>query len=149
VASNTQPIYTVTPLSRGVQLTAANTRSDGNGTIGTDMFVVFLSDATNASYLSSIKFMPWATVAGTATTGTVIRVYISTQTSGATTSANTFLIAELSAAAQTADSATVAVYPLELQVNRAITAGYAVLASIHAAPAANTGWAATSYGGNY
>lgn len=146
--ANTTPIYTLTPITPSVQLTAANTRSDGNGTIGTDIFRL-MTAGSNGSFLSSIRFMPWATVAGTATTGTVIRVYLSSQTSGATTSANTFLIGEYSAAAQTADSATVGVYPIDAQINRALSAGEAVLISIHAAPAANTGWAATGFGGDY
>ena len=146
--ANTHPIYTLAPVASSQQLTTGNNRSDGNGTIGTDMFLVFVA-STSGGYVSSIRFMPWATVAGTAVTATVIRVYLSEATVGATTSADTHLIAEISAAAQTADSATVGVYPIELQLNKAIKGGNTVLVSIHTTPAANTGWAATCFGGNY
>ncbi len=148
MAANSNPIYTVSPNARGAQLTASNTRSDGNGTIGTDIYLVFTASASGG-YCSSVRFMPWATVAGTATTATVLRVYISQQTSGATTSSNTWLIAEVAAASQSADSASAAVYPIEVPINKAITANYTVLVSMHHAPAANTGWVATAFGGNY
>jgi len=112
------------------------------------MFKLFTAGA-DGSYVSTIKLMPWATVAGTATTATVIRTFTSTLGSGATTSADTFLLDEKSAAAQTVDSATVGVYPIEIQINKALPAGMSILMSIHAAPAANTGWAATIFAGDY
>jgi hypothetical protein len=112
------------------------------------MFLI-VKAGTDGAYISSIRFMPWATAAGTATTATVIRLYTSTLDSGATTSANPFLLAEFAVAAQTADSTTAAVYPIDAQINRAIPASMTILASIHAAPAANTGWAATAFGGGY
>jgi hypothetical protein len=148
MAQNTQPIYTLVPQSTSTQLTAANTRSDGNGTIGTDIFKVFEAGA-DGGFVSTIKFMPWATAAATATTATVIRVFISSMTSGATTSADTFLFMEVAAASQSADSSTAAVFPIEVMVNKAIKGGFTVLVSMHAAPAANTGWAAICFGGSY
>lgn len=148
MAANTKPIYTLVPSSGSEQLTTGNNRSDGNGTIGTDMFKIFEASASGG-YVSSVRFAPWATVAGTATAATVARLYISGSTSGATTSANTFLIGEYALAAQTADSATVATYIVEAQINKAIKGGFTILASIHTTPSANTGWSATCFGGNY
>lgn len=148
MAANTHPIYTETPVINSVQLATGNARSNGGGTIGTDMFLIAKAGLDGA-YISSIRFMPWASVAGTATTATVIRIYTSTIDSGATTSADTFLYKEISVAAQTADSTTAGVYPIDEILNMALPAGMTILCSIHATPAANTGWAATGLGGGY
>jgi hypothetical protein len=77
-------------------------------------------------------------------------VFLSSQTSGATTGGtNTWLLGEITLAAQTADSTASAVYQLELMLNMAIPAGYTILVTNHAAPAANTNWQAMVIGGDY
>jgi hypothetical protein len=150
--ANTSPIYTLSPALGSGQLTpsvTANTKSDGAGTIGTDIIKVFTADATNGSYVSSLRFCPYATVAATATTSTTLRVFISTQTSGATTAADTWLFAEVSAAAQTADHSTNATFAIEIPINRILPPSYTILVTQHVVAAANTGWHATVFAGNY
>lgn len=149
MAANTAPIFTLTPNVNGVAITAACTKSDGTGTIATDVFKAFTAGSAG-SWISKVRFNPCATTAGTATTATVGRVFLSSQTSGATTGAtNTWLIGEITLSAQTADSTSAAVNSLDIPCNFAIPAGYTILVTCHAAPAANSAWQATVYGGDY
>src|SRR5437588_11389000 len=116
MAANTSPIFALTPnVGRAVLLpaTTANTKSDGTGTIATDMLVAFTA-GTNGSLVYSIRFTPVASVAATATTATTLRAFESTQASGATTNANTSNLAEVAAAAQTADHSTNAIFFIEM-----------------------------------
>jgi hypothetical protein len=149
MAINNNPIFSGIADFGAVKLTAANTKSDGQGTIGTDMFKLYSADSTNGSYISAIRFSPYGTAAATNTTATVIRIYISSLATGATTDADTHLIAEIAAASQSADNSSTATFPLEYPLNRAIPPGYHILVSIHAAPAANTGWKAVCFAGKY
>ena len=70
MAGNTDPIYSKVGKISGVEVTAANTKSDGAGTIGTDIFLAFTADATNGSFVRDIKTFLTATTAATATTAT-------------------------------------------------------------------------------
>lgn len=149
MTANTNPIFGIAPNAGGVAITAANTSSAGGGTIGTDIFKAFTAGA-NGAWISKVRLNPVATVAGTATSATVGRVYLSSKTSGATAAGtDTWLIAEVTLAAQTADSTSAATNPIEVPCNFAIPAGYTILATTHAAPAANTSWQATVYGSDY
>ncbi len=148
--ANIAPIYSKIGAIAGVAVGgAANTRSDGVGTIGTDMFKVFTADATNGSFVQRVRLSPVATAAATATTATVHRLYISTKTSGGTTQADTWLIQEVSAPAQTADQTAVATAFLEVPINVALPPSYTILVSTHLANAANTSWTAVVFAGNY
>lgn len=147
--ANTAPIFSLTPNIGGGAATAANTVGDGGGTIGTDIFKIFTAGA-NGAWLNRIRFQAVSSVAATATTATVARVFISSVTSGATTNANTFCVLEVTLATVTADHSTAATDFVERQLNMAIPAGYTVLITNHAAPAANTRWLTTLPGsGDY
>jgi hypothetical protein len=148
--ANIDPIYSRVGAISGVAVgLAANTSSSGTGTIGTDIFKVFTADATNGSWVSRIRLHPVATVAATATSATVIRIFISSQTSGSTTQANTWLFQEIGAASQSADNSTAAANALEVPLNIALPPSYTILVTNHAVNAANTSWTATVFGGNY
>lgn len=148
MGGNAQPQFTRQGNVNSVLITAANTSSEGGGTIGTDTFLAFTADATNGSFVDSVRFIPVAT-ATTTTTATVGRVYISSVTSGTTTSANTWLVDEVTLAAQSADSGTTPVYQIDVPVNTRIPAGYTILVQTNAAPAANTAWRVLVFGGDY
>jgi hypothetical protein len=149
MAAGTNPIFTDSVNVGCVAITAACTKSDGTGTIATDIFKAFTAGA-DGSFVQKVRFNNVGTVAGTACTATVYRVYISSATSGATTGGtNTFLVGEVSNLAQNTDHATVATYPVEIVVNQVIPANWTVLVSSHAAPAANTGIQAIVVGGDY
>lgn len=147
--ANTNPIFTVTPNIGGSIIGAnANTKSDGAGTVGTDMMKVFTS-GTNGSYVSRIRFNPYATAAATATAATVLRIYYSTVGSSTTTSADTRLIHEIAAAAQTADQTTTATFYIEVPLGFAMPASSFLHVSSHVVNNANTGWQAVCFGGDY
>ena len=151
MAAGTTPIYTLLPeIGAGIWLpaTTANVKSDGVGTIGTDM-VLLMTSGTDGSFLNKIRFSPAASVAATATTASVIRVYLSTQSSGATTNANTHLIGEIAAPSQTADQTTTATNYLEFPLGFAVQTGHSVLFSMHHSAAANTSWKGVVMYGDY
>lgn len=145
--ANTSPIFTLTPKVTGVRVTAANTSSAGGGTIGTDIFLAFTPGA-NGSYLQKIRFSLAESTINTASSAAVLRVYVSTLSTGSTSAADTFLIQEINAASQT-PSSTVSGYPIEIPLNFAIPSDRYLLVSTSVAPATNTTWVATTYGGDY
>jgi hypothetical protein len=150
MAANTAPIWSLSPSISGCNFTVANTNSDGTGTIGTNIFKAFTADATNGSYVSRIRLACVGTTAGTNTTATVLRVYICSVSSGATTpGTNCWLFTEIAQAIQTTDSASAATYQPEIPLNFALPAGYTILVSTHVVSVANTFYQATVYGGNY
>jgi len=148
--ANTSPVYPLTPNTPVGKVigAAANVKSDGAGTIGTDIMIVFTAGA-NGSFLESVRFSPFASAAATATTPTTLRLFLSSATSGAVTSANTSLLQEITAGAQTADHSTTATFFFEIPLNKKIQANYTILASAHVINAASTGWMCTAWGGDF
>lgn len=146
--ANTDPIWTKNGKISSVLVTAANTSSQGGGTVGTDIFLAFTADATNGSFVQRVRCIPTAT-APTTTTATVARIFISSVTSGSTTSSNTFLWDELVLPAIAADNASAAVPEFDIILNIPLPAGYTVLITNHAAPAASTAWRFVVVGGDY
>lgn len=131
-----------------VLVTAANTSSQGGGTIATDIFLAFTAGA-NGSYVDKLRFIATGTAANTATTATVARVFISTQAAGATTSANTFLYQEVTLPVVTADSSTAAGNAFDVPFGFRLPANVTILVTNHAAPAATTAWRADVNGNDY
>ncbi len=153
MAANKQPIFSRTPdiqLSIWTNSSTANVKSDGTGTIGTDMLLGFAADVTEGGYLDRSRFSPSASAASTATGATMLRVYLSTKTSGSTTRTDTFLWQEVALSAQTVDTAgTTPSNYVEVNFGFAIPAGMTVLWSMHAVASANTSWQAVAIGGKY
>lgn len=151
MAANTAPIFTDTPVigrGRWLSSSTANADSDGSGTIGTDI-VLLLTGATDGTFINRIRLTPAATAAATATTASIHRIFLSTQTSGATTSADTTLIAEYAAPAQTAAQTTTSVQPIDIPLGFYIPSTISILWSMHHAAAANTLWHAVVFAGGY
>ena len=146
---NNDPIYSKVGKIGAVAVTAANTSSQGGGTVGTDIFLLFTADATNGSFVRNIQMMPTASAAATATTATVARIFYSTVGSGATTSSNTHLLQEIALGSQTADQTTTATFSINIPLNFAMPPGTFLLVTNHAAPAASTQWKAIAFGGDY
>lgn len=132
----------------GVAVTAANVKSDGAGTIGTDIFLCFTADATNGSLVEYVRFTPTATTA-TTTTATVGRVFVSSATSGAITSATTTCVGEVALPASAAANATTAVNVIDVPLNIRLPPGWTILVTNHSAPAANSAWKAITVSGDY
>ena len=145
---NSAPQFTKNGVIGSVLVTAANTSSAGGGTIGTDIFKFVTADATYGTFVEFVRCIAVATAA-TSTTASVMRIFASSVTSGATTSANTILIAEVAIPITAADNATTAVNSIDIPCNFRLPAGWTLLATNHAAPAANTNWRAIAFGGDY
>jgi hypothetical protein len=126
----------------------ANTKSDGTGTIGTDM-VKALTGTTEGTFVQKLRFFPAASTAATATTASVIRVYLSTVGSGSTTRTDTTCIGEISATSQSAANSTSGAMPLELPIGFIVPSGYYLHWSMHHAAAANTSWGCVPIASNY
>jgi hypothetical protein len=148
--ANTNPIFTLTPNVGMVTITqaAANVKSDGVGTVATDMFKVFTAGA-NGSFIDRVRFFSVASAANTTGVATTLRVFISTVASGGTTAADTFLIAELSVPAIASDHATNATAPYEILLGFAIPTGMYIHVAQHVAQTANQNWIAVAIGGDY
>jgi hypothetical protein len=145
--ANTSPIFTLTPKFSSARITAANTSSAGGGTVGTDIFLAF-SPGSNGSYLQKVRFSLTESTIATASAACVLRIFLSTQSSGSTTSSNTWLIQEVVAATQT-PSSTLSGSPIDIPLNFAIPSTQFLLVSASVAPNANTTWNANVFGGDY
>lgn len=145
--ANTDPIYSASGLFGSIAVTAANTSSQGGGTIATDIFLVFTA-GSNGNFIREVRWILGESTIATASTATVGRIFLSTQSSGATTSSNTHLLAEVALASQT-PSSTLAGVPIVIPLNIIVPSGYSLLATNHAAPAAATHWKAIAFGGAY
>lgn len=150
MAQNTSPIFSLVPVVGFGTITGnvGLTRSDGVGTIGTDIFKIFTADATDGSFVSKIRINPAATTS-TTMTASVLRFYISTITSGATTAADTVLYQELTVAALAAAHTSSGVNFYEVSFNFPLAPGQTILVSIDDNLAANTRWQFLIFGGDY
>lgn len=151
MAANVAPIYTLIPvIGAAVWLpaTTANVKSDGTGTVGTDILLL-LTGGTNGSFINKIRLIPAASAAATATTPTVARAYLSTVSASSTTSANTHLFAEVPCPAQTADQTTTAISSIEIPCGFYIPSTQSILVSMHHAAATSTAWKFLCFAGNY
>jgi hypothetical protein len=148
--ANTAPIFTLTPNVGRVTITqaSANVKSDGTGTVATDIFKVFTAGASG-SFVERVRFMSVASAAATTGVATTLRVFLSTVGAGGTTAADTFLIGEVSVPALNTDNSTNATAPYELVLNFAIPASTFILVSQHVAQTANQNWIALAIGGDY
>lgn len=149
--ANTSPIYTLTPNIGQARITAQQAgsgKSDGSGTVGTDIFKAFTAGA-NGSFVRDIRIKPAAATAGTTTTATNIRIYLSTVGSGSTTSSDTKLIDEITIPAVTAGSTTAATPQFGVTLNMVIPSGSYIHVGSGNSIAANTEFHATVVGADY
>lgn len=148
--ANTSPIWTLTPNVGAVDITntVANVNTIAPGTIGTNCFLAFSAGA-DGSYLQKIRFSFVSTTSVISSVATTLQVYLSTINTGATSAANTDLIAQVQAAAQTVSAVTTAPYPIEIPLNFAIPTGRYLLVSQSVAQTTNSNWNAIAFGGNY
>jgi hypothetical protein len=148
--ANTSPIWTNTPNVASVQISpsTANVNTQAPGTIGTNSFLAF-SAGTNGSYLQKVRFVFTSTTGSISSVATTLQVYISSISTGVTTTANTALISQVQAATQTISAVTTAPYLIEVPLNIAIPTGRFILVSQSVAQNANAAWEATVFGGDY
>lgn len=151
MAGNTTPIFAAAGIIGTARITAQQVgagKSDGSGTIATDIFKCVTGGA-NGTYVKELRCKAAAATAGTVTTATSIRVYASTVGAGATTSADTKLIAEFAIPAVTAGSTNAPTPDFVIPLNYVIPSGSFLHVGSGAAIAANTEFHATGWGGDY
>lgn len=139
---NTQPIYSKAALAQwAVNMTAANNTIDI--TSGTT-YTVFTADATNGSFCPgvTVKVNPSQNTAAT-----VMRFWLNNGSSVGTDT-NSVLIGELGMPATTT-SATAPQPDFFFPVNRALPAGYKIIATLGTAPGGSGEIMATVMGGQY
>ena len=153
--ANTSPIYTLTPNVGNAKITTtyAQVKSDGTsaGSANDRMVLVFTAGA-NGSYVDSIRFFAVASAAAVNSVATTLRAYLSTVAApeaGATTSANTYLLGEISVPIVAASNSTNATNFYEIILNKAIPAGTYIHVSQHVAQTTNQNWQAMIFGGDY
>lgn len=145
---NTTPNFTDNGNVSSIPVTAGNTSSEGGGTIGTSMFLAFTAGA-NGSYVDFLRWFATASTAATSTTATIGRIFICSITTGSPTSANCYCIGEIALPSVSADSSSAALNPIDIPLGFRLPAGWAILVTNHVAPAANSQWIATVFGGDY
>ena len=134
---NTSPIFSRQgQINWGSVLTAANTATDGTGTVAT----AFTADATDGSYIQRLRIKPVG-----ANVASVMRIFINNG-SATTVAANNFLYGEVSLPATTASN-TAAMVELDYPLNIALPPGFRITYCIATAVAG--GWAAGGIGGSY
>lgn len=149
--SNTSPIFTLTPYVGKINLVGniGLTASDGAGTIAaTPGLFLLVTGAAQGTLISRIHIHAYATAA-TNTAATVLRFYLSTQTSGVCTAANTFVFCEVGFGILAAANATTALTAVDIPINFVVPATEGILVSSHANLAANTGFQILAIGGSY
>lgn len=153
MVANTAPIFTLTPNVGKLLIptTNAQVKSDGTsaGTSADVMYKIFTAGA-NGSFLDKIIFRSVANTANTTGVATVLRAYLSTVSApGATTTADTTCIGEISVPALASANSVNAPSSFEMSISQAIPTGMYVHVSQHVAQTTNQAWAAVAYGGDY
>lgn len=149
--ANTTPIFPKTPRVAGGAITpslSANVKSDGAGTIGTDMLLLF-TPGSNGSFVQRVRVKAAASAAATSTSATVIRIFASTQSSGATTNANTQLIGEIQIPSVSAANATGGTPDFDIPVGFAFPSDRYILACTSVVAATNTSFGLTVIAGDF
>ncbi len=152
MSQNTTPAWSNAGVLGNAILALANTRSDGVGNLTTGVTMYLLVDGSgfaDGALIDAVRIMCVANTAAVNTVATVIRLFSSTVTSGATTAADTFLFDEIAVPIISAASATLAQNRIEIPVGWRLPAGRSILASTHIAAASNTFWNLNAYGGKY
>ena len=149
MSQNTSPIFGLTPNVGTASLTTTGivTGSNGGGLIGTNMFVAFVA-GPSGSFVNKIRFSSVSVSPLTGVT-TVLRTYLSTQTTGLTSPNNTFLVGEISVPAIPSGNSNNSTNFYELPLNFAIEARHSILVSQHTAQTSNQNWIAVCWGSDY
>ena len=148
---NTQPIYTAHPdvQNAGALIAAVNAvLYNAAGTIGTDIYKIFTADATNGGFVQRVRIQ-YVANATTASNACVMRLFISSKTSGATTDADTVFYESVTIPATGTLTTTAGNSFYDVMFNFALPASYTILAKITVAQPASCGFVALAIGGNY
>ena len=140
MAANNVPIFSKVGVINWSTTTLATVLAADYTGVGAHNVLAFTADATNGSFLRSLKLKAIGT-----NVATVARVYINNGSTNGTAT-NNFFFAEFSLPATTA-STTTATTDIEIPLNVALPPGYKVYVGLGATVAA--GWVVGGIGGNF
>ncbi len=145
---NATPQFTKNGVINSTLIYDNNSKTDGSGVINTNIYVAFTANATYGSYVDYIRLIPVAITENSPTTTTVVCIFISSITSGATSSANTYLVAEINLPSQVACSSTAPTVYTDVPCGFRLPPGYTILVTAHHEPN-DYYWRALVFGGDY
>jgi hypothetical protein len=134
--ANTDPIYTTLGDVQWATLAAANTATDGTGTVAT----VFTADATNGGYIDRVVVQ-----SSGSTVATRLSLFLNNGSTNATATNNSHIAQITLAASTSSNTAGAASYEVPLRL--ALPAGYKVNAIV--ATWSTGTWHLTGVGGKY
>lgn len=150
--ANNAPVYSKIGdvQSNTTLITAVNASLyNAAGTVGTDIYQIFISDATNGGFVQRVRFK-YVANATTASNACVLRLFISTKTAAqATTDADTFFYEEIALPATGTLTTTAPNATYDIVLGFALPPAYTLLAKITVAQPASCGWIGTAIGGKY
>lgn len=153
MAANKSPIFSLTPNVGRARITTtyAQVKSDGTSAgSGADFMVKVFTAGSNGSFIDRIRFFSVASAAATTGVATTLRVYLSTVSApGATTTADTFLVGEVSVPAISSAHSTNATNFYDVVLGFAIPTGTYLHVAQHVAQTTNQAWNAVAIGGDY
>lgn len=151
MAANTEPIYTLTPHVESCTPVLVCAGTDGVGYVvsgGTVTHYIAFTPGANGSFIKEARIKIATTNGTTAVAATDIRFFISTVSSGATSSANTHFITEVAIPAITPAIAT-STPDFIVPLNFALESGKYLLCCTGVVASANTYYKVTTFGGDY
>jgi hypothetical protein len=147
--ANIDPIFSQAPDIQGkLVVTAPSVVYNTSGTIGTDIYAVWIADATNGGYIQKLR-VKYSGNNTTTSNAAVLKIWISSVSTGTPTTSQAYLYDEIALPATGALSTTTTSAVYEIPMGIALPAGYAVLAVITVTQPANFGWFVTGIGGKY
>ena len=156
--ANTTPIFSLTPNISSVKCTTTSAVpiSDGSSSgTSTQLMYCCWASGSNGSFLQRVRISSVANSAATSSVATTFRIFLSTvsttvgSAAGATTAANTILLAEVSLPIIVSDHNANATVYYEVTLNMAIPTGRWILVAQHNAQTTNQNLQATAIGGDY
>lgn len=151
MSANTAPIFSQLSAVSGSSLitTAASVVYDISGTIGTDIYLAYTSDATNGGFVQRVRFK-YVASATTTSVATVMRVWISTVSTGTPTlGTQAWFWDEIALPATGALTTTTISSNYEIQFGFAFPPAYSILCKTTVSQSASTGWQAIVVAGKY
>jgi len=138
--ANTSPIFPLTPKVTFATITAANTATDGTGTIDSTIYTIFTAGA-NGGRVDYIRCRALGT-----NVATVLRVFINNGSTNATAT-NNALFEELTLPITTASNTGEISTDYDVALNLSLPVGYKI--NVALATAAVAGWKVIAVGGDY
>jgi hypothetical protein len=150
MTANVAPIWTAVPRADGsaaLIATAASVVYDVSGTIGTDVYNIFTAGA-EGSFVERVR-LNYIANGTTTSVAAVLRLYISSITSGTPSAADTRFYESVALPATGALTTTAVNSFFDVSLGFALPPSYTILAKISVSQGASTGWQATVIGGDY